>query len=101
VQLARRFRRNKSDAADRKECHAAWPSIHFEMSDCRVGVCVDDVDIAAGLTGDVELLAVGSSGHALRLLTDRNDMLEFSRANIDYARAFGVLVGDINLATIL
>ena len=62
---------------------------------------VDDVNIAAGLTGDVELLAVGGGGHAFRLLTDRNDMFEFSRTNIDHARGFGVLVGDVNLAPIL
>src|ERR1700688_4045380 len=67
----------------------------------RVAGGVDDINVAAGLTGDVEALSVRRRGHPLGLLAHRDDVLHLPGGDVDYAGGFDVFVGDVQLGAVV
>src|ERR1700677_1156217 len=101
VQLAGGFRGNESYVSPGQKRHASRAHVDLEMADGGVPCGLDGVDFTARFASHVEALSIGGRGHTLGLLTDRDDMLHFSRGDVDDAGGFHVFVRYIEFGAVL
>ncbi len=100
IQNAGGFGGNEADRCIGQEVHAARSWWHVEMGHRFVGVRVEHQDVAAGLAGHEDVVAVRGYRDALRLLPDQEDVLHFRRGDVDDARRLHVFIGDVDLVAI-
>src|ERR1700677_298404 len=71
------------------------------MTDDGVTRRADDVHVAAAFASDVKLLAIGRGRDPFGLLPYGNDVLDLGGGDVDHAGRFRVLVGYVDLGSVL
>ena len=89
-------RAGDEEAAIRSECHVVRTDADRDVTDALVLSEVDDADAAAAPVRDVEVLAVAAEGDRVRMLADRNGLLEQEGVRRELPELMATFVADVD-----